>query len=113
MLGPCVGSAVRLSGGPGALLVGEGIESTLSALQLLQLPDVIAWAALSTSGMKSLPLPDEAGELIIASDGDAPGRNAAVVLAERAAAVGWWVSTLPAPDGRDWNDVLVDRGRAR
>jgi len=28
-------------------------------------------------------------------------------LAERAHAAGWTVSLLPAPDGQDWNDVLV------
>jgi len=106
MLGPCAGGAVRLCDGPGPLLVGEGIESTLSALQLLDRDDVAAWAALSTSGMRGLVLPDRPGELILAVDGDAPGRAAGGDLAERAAALGWAVSLADPGDGADWNDKL-------
>ena len=47
--------------------------------------------------------------IVIASDGDAPGREAAHALAERASALGWRVSLLPAPDNRDWNDILQGR----
>ncbi len=114
MLGRCAGGAVRLSDGPGALLVGEGIESTLSALRLLQRPGLRARAALSTSGMKSLRLPATPGELIVASDGDAPGREAARILAERATAASWQVSIADpgGPDGYDWNDVLKEREAA-
>ena len=32
--------------------------------------------------------------------------------AERASALGWTVSLLPAPWGQDWNDVVVKRGAA-
>ena len=28
------------------------------------------------------------------------------------AALGWTVSLLPAPDGRDWNDILMLKGAA-
>ena len=114
MLGPCAGGAVQLADGPGALLVGEGVESTLSALQLLERPRVRAWAALSTSGMKALRLPPDPGELIVASDGDAPGRAAARVLADRATAAGWRVSIADpdGPDGHDWNDVRMARRMA-
>ncbi len=31
-------------------------------------------------------------------------------LAERADALGWAVSLLPAPQGRDWNDILQMNG---
>ena len=106
MLGPCRGGAVRLARGPGPLLIGEGIESTLSSLQLLNRPRFGAWAALSTSGMKTVLLPSEASELVIAPDGDAPGRDAAFVLANRAHVLGWKVSMMEPVDGLDWNDVL-------
>lgn len=106
MLGPCRGGAVRLSEGRGPLLVGEGIESTLSALQLLELSDASAWASLSTSGMKTVTLPEIASELIIAPDGDAPGRAAGADLAERASRLDWKVSIADPGDGQDWNDVL-------
>lgn len=112
MLGGVSGGAVRLSHGPGPLVVAEGIETALSlACGLLSGPATI-WAALSASGLRGLRLPDLPGRLIVASDGDAPGRAAAHAVAERASALGWAVSLLPAPDGRDWNDILNLKGAA-
>ena len=106
MLGAVAGGAVRLAGGPGPLVVAEGIETALSlASGLLRAPATI-WAALSTSGMKALRLPPQPGRLTIAADGDKPGREAAHALATRAHGLGWQVALLPAPDGRDWNDIL-------
>jgi DNA primase len=52
------------------------------------------------------------GKLTIAPDGDPAGKSAAHSLAERATALGWQVSLLPAPDGRDWNDILAMKGEA-
>jgi hypothetical protein len=107
MLGNCAGGAVRLIEAGGPLVVAEGIETALSlACGLLQAPATI-WAALSTAGMENLRLPTEAGELIIAMDGDEAGRKAANALADRAYNLGWVVSLLKAPDGQDWNDVLM------
>lgn len=109
MLGSCAGGAVRLTQGDGKLVVAEGLETALSlASGLLRAPATI-WAALSTSGMKGLRLPDKPGALMVAGDGDAAGRVAADALATRADAAGWKVSLLPAPDGRDWNDVLTGK----
>lgn len=109
MLGTCAGGAVRLSDGAGRLVVGEGIETALSLLSGLLPGPATVWAALSTSGMRGLTLPPVPGRLTIAADGDAPGRAAASALASRAAALGWRVSLLPAPEGRDWNDVLAGK----
>ena len=112
MLGAVAGGAVRLTEGPGPLVVAEGIETALSlACGLLTGPAAI-WAALSTSGLRGLHLPAQPGALIVASDGDASGQAAAYALAERAAATGWKVSTLAAPEGCDWNDVLTRKGAA-
>ncbi len=112
MLGPCAGGAVRLADGAGPLVVCEGIETGLAlASGLLSCPSTV-WAALSTSGLKALRLPDRAGRLTIATDGDAPGREAGNQLAELATALGWRVSLLAAPDGRDWADVISARGVA-
>jgi hypothetical protein len=55
MLGPCRGSAVRLAEPGDVLMVGEGIETCLAAMQASGHP---AWAALSTSGLRSLALPN-------------------------------------------------------
>lgn len=106
MQGPCAGGAVALSEGLGPLVVCEGIETGLSLLSGLLEGPATVWAALSTSGLRALHLPPDPGALIIAADGDAPGDDAATALVERAYALGWQVSLLPAPEGQDWNDVL-------
>lgn len=112
MLGSVQRGAVRLTQGHDALAVGEGIETALSlSCGLLRAPATI-WAALSTSGMKTLSLPLAPSRLTIATDGERAGREAGYALAERAAALGWQVSLLPAPDGRDWNDILNMKGAA-
>lgn len=121
MLGSAAGGAVRLTSGPGPLVVAEGIETALSlASGLLGRPATI-WAALSTSGMRGLRLPTSqcressngaAPRLTIAPDGDGPGREAANELAARAHGLGWQVSLLPAPDGHDWNDILTGKAVA-
>lgn len=112
MLGPTSGGAVRLSEGYGPLVVCEGIETGLSLLSGLLRRSVTVLAALSTSGMRALDLPPIPGKLTIASDGDEPGRAAGHALAVRATALGWGASLLPAPEGRDWNDVLAAAGAA-
>jgi len=110
MLGSTLGGAVWLSEGSTRLVVAEGIETALSlASGLLREPSMV-WAALSTSGIRGLRLPAQPGRLTIAPDGDAPGRGAANVLAERANALGWKVSLLTAPNGTDWNDILTMKG---
>jgi hypothetical protein len=112
MLGAAAGGAVRLTEAQGPLVVAEGIETALSlASGLLGRPATI-WAALSTSGLRGLHLPPLPGKLTIATDGDDPGRAAGRDLAERAHVTGWAVSLLPAPDGRDWNDILTMKGHA-
>ena len=110
MLGPCAGGAVCLSSANGPLVVCEGIETGLSLLSGILRGPATVWAALSTSGMKLLRPPPQSGLLTVAADGDAPGREAANALASRANAMGWSVSLLPAPEGRDWNDVLKGGG---
>ncbi len=105
MLGRCAGGAARLSGGPGPLVVAEGIETALSLLSGLPDASPRVWAALSTSGMAGLILPPDPGELVLAPDGDAPGRSAANKLADRGSAAGWRVRIMHCPDRADWNDV--------
>lgn len=112
MLGATAGGAVRLTEAAGPLVVAEGVETALSlASELLRAPATI-WAALSTYGMTGLHLPPTPGRLTIATDGDPPGRAAGHALAERATALCWAVSLLPAPNGRDWNDVSRMKGAA-
>ena len=106
MLGPVAGAAVHLSDGAGPILVGEGIESTWSALILRGDRTARAWAALSAAGMEALHLPTAPGRLVIAPDGDARGMAAAHALGERAHALGWAVSLMTPPSAGDFNDLL-------
>ena len=112
MLGPTKGGAVHLSSGLDRLVVAEGIETGLSLLSGLVSGSVSVWAALSAGGMRALRLPERAGRLLIAPDGDDAGRAATRDLAERANARGWEVSIMAAPEGRDWNDVLTTKAVA-
>lgn len=106
ILGPCAGGAVRLRTSGKTLVVCEGIETGLSLAEAL--PGCAVWAALSTSGLRSLRLPArtaEIHELVVAADGDTPGMAAARVLADRAIGLGWAVRLMKPPEGRDFNDV--------
>lgn len=108
MLGRTVGGAVRVHDAAGPLVVAEGIETAMSlASGLLSTPATV-WAALSASGMSRLLLPAEPHRLLIAADGDAAGMAAAEALARRAAALAWSVEVQTAPEGLDFNDVLLE-----
>jgi hypothetical protein len=107
MLGGVKGGAVRLRENTGPLVIGEGIESTLSAFALVPEATGSMWAALSTSGLMAVTLPKRPGALIIAVDGDEQGRVAGDCLARRAAAAGWKVSIADPGDGKDFNDLLA------
>jgi putative DNA primase/helicase len=74
MLGPCRGGAVRLCSADLTLTVGEGIETCLAVMQVTGRP---VWAALSTSGLRTLDLPVEVREVIVLADGDEPRKAAA------------------------------------
>ncbi|WP_246139576.1 DUF7146 domain-containing protein [Phaeobacter marinintestinus] len=112
MLGSVRGGAVRLASGTGPLVVCEGIETGLSLVQALADRNTSVWAALSTSGMSALRLPSVPARLTIAPDGDDAGRKAADTLARQADTLGWSVSIMPAPDGRDFNDILMEKQSA-
>jgi hypothetical protein len=107
MLGPCRGGALRLGPASDRLLIAEGIETALSAMQATTQP---AWAALSTSGLRTLELPPEIREVVVLADGDAPGEAAAQDAGLRWKRQGRRVCIARPPRGFDFNDVL--RGRA-
>jgi hypothetical protein len=113
MLGKVAGGAVRVAVAPvdatTPLVVAEGIETALSLASGLIAEPATIWAALSAPGMARPRLPREPGSLLIASDGDTAGREAADALTRRARNEGWSVRLMPAPDRSDWNDVLLER----
>ncbi len=109
MLGPCRGGVVRLGETGDVLMVGEGIETCLAAMQATGKP---AWAALSTSGLRSLDLPRAIVEVIVLADGDEPGEAAAQHCARRWQREGRNVRIARAPSGMDFNDLLKARNPA-
>jgi hypothetical protein len=60
----------RLAPATEMLIVGEGIESVLSAMVMTGRP---GWAALSTSGLVALILPPEVRSVVIVADHDENG----------------------------------------
>jgi hypothetical protein len=106
MLGPCRGGAVRLGQPDGVLMVGEGIETCLAAMQATGHP---AWAALSTSGLRALDLPGSVRDVIVLADGDDPGEAAAREAAWRWSREGRRVRIARPPPGLDFNDMLLRR----
>jgi phage/plasmid primase-like uncharacterized protein len=93
------------------LVIGEGIESTLSYMQLHGLP---GWAALSANGIANLVLPPAARRIVIAADNDENGVGWRKSLA---AARRWAFENrqvrihMPPIPGDDWNDVLLTQRR--
>ena len=106
MLGPCRGAAVRLAEPGDVLMIGEGIETCLAAMQETGYP---AWAALSTSGLRSLDLPKDVRDVIVLADGDDPGEAAARDCALRWKRERRRVRIARPPKGKDFNDMLPPR----
>jgi phage/plasmid primase-like uncharacterized protein len=114
MLGRAAGAAVHLGElqPDKPLIIAEGVESALAAMELTQWP---AWAALSSIGIKKLIPPAEARDIVIAADRDRSG------VGERAArrAAGRWFGEgrrvrLLIPDriGADPNTLLNEARHA-
>ena len=106
MLGSCRGGAVRLTTPTDLLMVGEGIETCAAAMQVTGNP---AWAALSTSGLRGLDLPERVCEVIVLADGDDPGEAAARDCALRWQREGRRVRIARPLRGQDFNDMLTGR----
>ena len=105
MLGPCRGGAARLAPVGSPLMIGEGIETCLAAMQATGHG---AWAALSTSGLRTLDLPPAVQDVIVLADGDAPGEAAAMAAAARWRHEGRRLRIARPPQGADFNDLLQD-----
>ena len=106
MLGPCRGGVVRLADPGDVLMIGEGIETCLAAMEATGHP---AWAALSTSGLRTLDLPKDVHDVIVLADGDEAGEAAARECAWRWRREGRRVRIARTPQGWDFNDMLMGR----
>jgi hypothetical protein len=99
------------------LVVGEGIETTLSAMILWGLP--AGAATLGTAGLESLVLPQAARRVVIAADNDWPvppkkigkglsaARAARLALLDEDPRISVRIE-MPSKVGADWNDVLLE-----
>ena len=106
--GAMVGSALRLQklNGGDAIVIGEGIETSLSAGKITGLP---AWAAMDAGKLEKVEIPDQIRRVVIAADNDASftGQAAAYALAKRLALAGKSVEVIvPITQGEDWNDYI-------
>lgn len=106
MLGPCRGGAVRFAEPGDVLMVGEGVETSLAAMLATGKP---TWAALSTSGLRSLDLPKGVRDVIVLADGDEAGEGAARDCGLRWKLQGRRARIARPPRGVDFNDVLMGR----
>ncbi len=109
--GPFAGGAVRLHPACPEMVVGEGIETTAAAANLLELP---GWAAVACGNLRArMVLPDTVKKVTIAVDHDPAGQRAA-----RRAAIRWRKEgrrvhlAMPDRPGQDFNDVLRERAHA-
>ena len=107
-LGPIAGGAVRLAKANGRLAVSEGIETGLS---ILQATGVSTWAALSAPNMANVILPPDIRDVILGPDGDEAGATGAQKAAKRFVDEGRAVRIAPAPEGQDFNDMLLAEAR--
>lgn len=106
MLGRCRGGVVQLADATDMVMVGEGIETCLAAMRATGRP---AWAALSTSGLRSLSLPRAIASVTILADADEPGEAAAKVAQHRWLGEGRTVRIARPTGGRkDFNDLLLE-----
>ncbi|MBI1292773.1 virulence-associated protein E [bacterium] len=101
VIGKLMGGTVRLADAQDELVVGEGIETMLTASDVFGVP---AWAALSADNLARLVIGHPLRRLIIAADNDEAGMRAADSLRARMAP-STIVEIETAPPGfNDWND---------
>ena len=105
MLGLSRGGAIRLDEPDDFLMVGEGIETSMSAMAATGNP---AWAAMSASGMAALDLPESVKGVIVLADGDKRGEEVAQQSARKWMQQGRKVSISRPPQGKDFNDLLIE-----
>jgi hypothetical protein len=105
------GGAIRLAAHDPEreLIIAEGVETALSAMEIFDLP---GWAAVSADGLRNLTLPSSVRRICIAADHDTAGVNAAATAARRWQGEGRAVRVvLPSTIGDDFNDVLRSKKR--
>jgi putative DNA primase/helicase len=88
------------------MVIGEGIETTLAGMQLINASGI---AALNAGQMTKIQLPDAVKAVVILADNDSrfTGQKAAYTLASRLFAEGWSVRVVvPSEPDTDFADQL-------
>ena len=106
MLGVVHRAAIKLGAAGGKLTVGEGLETSLAAVQLGLSP---AWALGSVGAISFFPILDGVSELtILAEDGDASQR-ALQICGRRWRRASRRVRIVRSEIGSDVNDALMQK----
>jgi hypothetical protein len=112
LLGPTAGGAVKLCGDhiTGQLTIGEGLETSLSAVLCGFAP---AWCVIDAGHISKFPVLREIDQLTICVDNDAAGKSAAAECRARYIAAGkpTMRTVMSKIAGEDCNDILLRRGR--
>lgn len=99
------GAAVRLAPAAAEMLVGEGVVTTLCAMDRFQLP---GWALMAANNLAAWTPPAQVRRVLIAADRGAAGEGGAARLRRRLVPGGLEVRiVLPDPPFGDWNEVAV------
>lgn len=97
------GSAVRLFPLAEEMLVGEGVITTLSAVERFALP---GWALMAANNLAAWTPPPGVRRVLIAADRGPAGEGAAIRLQRRLVREGLDVEvSWPSPPFGDWNEV--------
>jgi len=105
---PLSGAAIRLTAVSEVLGIAEGIETSIAASELFELP---VWSCISAQGIESFEPPAGVRELVIFADNDEnfAGQAAAYRAAHRLKLKGLEVEVVVPPEPGDWLDVLNRR----
>lgn len=105
------GAAVRLARAAEAMLVGEGVVTTLSAMQRFRLP---GWALMGARNLAAWTPPPCVRRVLIAADRGEAGEGAAHRLHRRLSGVDVEVVVAwPAAPFGDWNEAEVQAALQR
>lgn len=106
--GSFAGAAIRLHPACWQMVIGEGVETTAAAANILGIP---GWAAIACGNLRArMVLPEKIRSITIAVDNDAPGQRAAQKAAARWRKEGRTVRlAIPDRQGHDFADLLMEK----
>jgi hypothetical protein len=113
-LGPTSGGAIKISPDRevhSGLLIGEGIETVLSASKFLQFKPV--WSLIDKNGVANFPVLSGIESVTVAVDNDDAGRHASRQCIDRLTRAGVEVITAQTNRVSDFNDLVIGVEYAR